>query len=482
MLYYCRPFTTLCVETMSSKEIQYRHHTTEQVFRLLDLIAICVSLFLALSLYPTVFTEIYLIILCFSLLSFMFAAEMTNLYHAQRGQAIKKHIGNILSAWLITFLMLLFLGYISKTSHDVSRIVLILWLLITPIQLYAWRFAFSLIQAQYFSDIKHFHKVAIIGANETGANIAEYIDKNPESGLLFIGFFDDRYGKKDRIKADYAHRIIGYFNDAVQQSQENKIDVIYITLPMSAEKRIAKLIEQLGNTTTAVHVIPDFFMYNLLRARWHSIGDYNALSIYDTPFYGAGSVVKKLEDIVLASFIIILISVPMIMIALAIKLTSPGPILFKQKRYGINGKEVSVLKFRSMTVCENTAIIKQASKNDVRITKLGAFLRKTSLDELPQFFNVIDGSMSIVGPRPHAVAHNELYRKEIDGYMLRHMVKPGITGWAQINGYRGETKDIKLMKKRIEYDLNYIRNWSLYWDLKIIVLTIFKGFINKNAY
>ena len=172
----------------------------------------------------------------------------------------------------------------------------------------------------------------------------------------------------------------------------------------------------------------------------------------------------------------------MLIIALTIKLTSPGPILFRQKRYGINGEEVTVLKFRSMTVCENNDIIKQATKNDARITKTGAFLRKTSLDELPQFFNVLEGTMSVVGPRPHAVAHNELYRKEIDGYMLRHMVKPGITGWAQINGFRGETKDIKLMEKRIEYDLSYIRNWSLYWDLKIIFITIFRGFVNKNAY
>jgi len=190
---------------------------------------------------------------------------------------------------------------------------------------------------------------------------------------------------------------------------------------------------------------------------------------------------KRFQDILLTTIILVIILLPMIAIAIAIKVTSGGPVLFKQRRYGIDGQEINVWKFRTMRVMENDGEIKQAKKNDPRVTKLGLFLRQTSLDELPQFFNVLQGSMSIVGPRPHAVSHNEQYRQLIKGYMHRHAVKPGITGWAQINGWRGETDTLGKMEKRIEYDLWYIRHWSLWLDLRIILLTIIRGFYNDKA-
>jgi putative colanic acid biosynthesis UDP-glucose lipid carrier transferase len=206
------------------------------------------------------------------------------------------------------------------------------------------------------------------------------------------------------------------------------------------------------------------------------------LSLHETPFAGADGWLKRLEDLVLATLIFLLIILPMLVIALAIKLTSPGPVLFKQHRYGLNGKIVEVWKFRSMTCCEDGDTIRQASKSDTRITPLGALLRRTSLDELPQFINVLQGTMSIVGPRPHAVVHNEQYRKLIRGYMLRHKVRPGITGLAQVNGWRGETDTLEKMEMRVKYDLAYMQNWSILLDLKIIFLTLFKGFTNPNAY
>ncbi|ENH1714789.1 exopolysaccharide biosynthesis polyprenyl glycosylphosphotransferase, partial [Escherichia coli] len=193
-------------------------------------------------------------------------------------------------------------------------------------------------------------------------------------------------------------------------------------------------------------------------------------------------VFKRIEDIIVSMLILILISPVLCVIAVTVKLTSKGPVIFRQTRYGMDGKPIKVWKFRSMTVMENDNVVTQATKNDVRVTKVGRFLRRTSLDELPQFFNVLLGGMSIVGPRPHAVAHNEQYRILIDGYMLRHKVKPGITGWAQINGWRGETDTLEKMQKRVEYDLEYIREWSVWLDLKIIFLTVFKGFISKTAY
>jgi putative colanic acid biosynthesis UDP-glucose lipid carrier transferase len=212
------------------------------------------------------------------------------------------------------------------------------------------------------------------------------------------------------------------------------------------------------------------------------VGNTQTISVYESPLSGLASLSKKCEDIIGGALILCAIAIPMLIISVLIKLDSPGPVFFKQKRYGLDGKAINVWKFRSMTVADNGAVVKQAVKGDARITKLGAFLRRTSLDELPQFINVLQGRMSIVGPRPHAIAHNEEYRNLIDFYMLRHKVKPGVTGWAQINGWRGETDTLEKMEKRIEFDLYYIRNWSLLLDIKIVYLTIFKGFVNKNAY
>ena len=223
-------------------------------------------------------------------------------------------------------------------------------------------------------------------------------------------------------------------------------------------------------------------MFELLHARSESINGLASISIFDSPMDGASRVVKRVEDIVLSSLILLMIALPLVLIAIAIKLTSPGPVLFRQRRYGLDGRPIMVWKFRSMSVQENGDNVRQATRNDARITPLGAFLRRTSLDELPQFFNVLRGDMSIVGPRPHAVAHNEQYRKQVSGYMLRHKVKPGITGWAQINGWRGETDTLDKMQKRVEFDLEYIEHWSIWLDIKIILLTLFKGFLNKNAF
>jgi putative colanic acid biosysnthesis UDP-glucose lipid carrier transferase len=228
--------------------------------------------------------------------------------------------------------------------------------------------------------------------------------------------------------------------------------------------------------------VADFFMFNLLSAQWSTIGEIAIVSAHDTPFKGVDGVLKRIEDIVVGSMILLVIAIPMILVAIGIKLTSPGPVFFRQRRYGLNGKEIRILKFRTMTVLEDGPQIVQAKRGDARITKFGGFLRRTSLDELPQFLQVITGNISIVGPRPHAVAHNETYRALIRGYMLRHKVKPGITGWAQVNGWRGETPDVSWMEKRVKFDLQYIQRWTLLWDLKIILLTMFGRKKSDNAF
>ncbi|ENI2487256.1 undecaprenyl-phosphate glucose phosphotransferase, partial [Escherichia coli] len=255
----------------------------------------------------------------------------------------------------------------------------------------------------------------------------------------------------------------------------------YIAMNMNDELKMKELIKALTDTTCSVILIPDVFTFNILQSRTEEVNGIPVVPIFETPLNGINMVLKRLEDIILSVVILTLISPILIIISLCVKLTSPGPIIFKQTRYGMDGKPIKVWKFRTMVVMENDNVT-QATKNDVRVTKVGRFLRRTSLDELPQFFNVLFGGMSIVGPRPHAVIHNEQYRSLIEGYMLRHKVKPGITGWAQINGWRGETDTLEKMEKRVEYDLEYIREWSIWLDIRIIFLTIFKGFIGKAAY
>ncbi|HBT7891107.1 TPA: undecaprenyl-phosphate glucose phosphotransferase, partial [Klebsiella pneumoniae] len=274
----------------------------------------------------------------------------------------------------------------------------------------------------------------------------------------------------------------GDINTLINDAKAGSVDRIYIALGAEQSKQIKNIARELTNTTCSVLLVPDLFTFNILQSRTEEINGVPVVPLFDTPLNGINMVFKRMEDIIVSSIILLLISPILIIISCIVKFTSPGPVFFRQIRYGMDGKPIRVWKFRSMTVMENDSKVVQATKNDVRVTKVGKFLRSTSLDELPQFFNVLFGQMSVVGPRPHAVAHNEQYRSLIQGYMLRHKVKPGITGLAQINGWRGETDTLEKMEKRIEYDLLYIRGWSIWLDLKIIFLTVFKGFINKSAY
>jgi putative colanic acid biosynthesis UDP-glucose lipid carrier transferase len=294
------------------------------------------------------------------------------------------------------------------------------------------------------------------------------------------GFFDDR--ATDRIDGSARDRVLGSVEELADYVKKNRVDLIYVTLPMSSQPRIMKLCNELRDTTASIYFVPDIFVFDLIQGRMDSIGGIPVMAVCETPFFGVNAMVKRLSDIVLATLILILISPALLAIAAIVKLTSPGPALFKQRRYGLDGREVIVYKFRSMRVAEDGAVVKQATKDDPRVTPFGAFMRRTSLDELPQFINVLQGRMSIVGPRPHAIAHNEQYRKLVKGYMLRHKVRPGITGWAQVNGMRGETETVDKMMMRIEYDLEYLRHWSLKLDLQIIWRTIFVVLGKQNAY
>jgi putative colanic acid biosynthesis UDP-glucose lipid carrier transferase len=240
---------------------------------------------------------------------------------------------------------------------------------------------------------------------------------------------------------------------------------------MVSQPRIIKLLDELRDTTASIYILPDIFLTDLIQGRMGQIDGIPVMAICESPFTGINSLLKRLTDIIFSLILLILMSPFLLVISIGVKLSSPGPIIFKQLRYGLDGNEIKVYKFRSMAVLEDDNVI-QVTKEDSRVTKLGAFLRKTSLDELPQFINVLQGKMSIVGPRPHAVVHNEIYRKLIKGYMIRHKVKPGITGWAQVNGLRGETETLDKMQARIEHDIDYLRYWSPRLDIYIIFKTL----------
>jgi putative colanic acid biosynthesis UDP-glucose lipid carrier transferase len=308
--------------------------------------------------------------------------------------------------------------------------------------------------------------------------LVRWIDDNPWVGTKVLGFFDDK------LTGEVAgFPILGKLTSIPTYLRDNNTDVVYLTLPWRAESKIQRLLKELADSTASIHIIPDIFFFDLIFGGSVTyLGNLPAISLRDTPLRGINSLIKKMEDILLASAILLFTSPIMLIIAIAIKLTSPGPILFKQWRYGLNGHPIRVYKFRTMTVCEDGYTFRQATKCDARVTRVGAFLRRTSLDELPQFINVLQGRMSIVGPRPHPVALNEEYRKLVPGYMLRHKVKPGITGLAQINGWRGETDTFEKMEQRVEQDLEYLRRWSFVLDLKIIAKTLLNGAWRANAY
>ena len=327
------------------------------------------------------------------------------------------------------------------------------------------------------------HDTAIVvGANELGRTFARSLLR-PQAlqPVRVTAFFDDRAPARlgDSLEVPLTGRI-----DAVADFvRANRIDQIYIALPMASQPRILKLLDQLRDTTGSIFFLPDIFLYDLIQARVDTVGGLPVVAVCETPFHGTTGVIKRLSDVLIAAAALVLAGPLMIGIAIAIKLNMPGPVLFKQRRYGLDGEQIVVWKFRTMRVQEDGAVVRQATRDDERITPLGRFLRRTSLDELPQFFNVLQGRMSVVGPRPHAVAHNETYRKLIKGYMIRHKVKPGITGWAQVNGARGETDTVDKMQRRIEFDLEYLRHWSLRWDLAIVLRTVLQAIRgDKNAY
>ena len=453
-------------------------------YRLLDVLLIIAVLAACLSYFDHTMSKDWLIAGLLAAVFFAFLSESLELYRSWRVDSYVKMCGKTVMAWVSVCLLLLLIGYFAKVGEQYSRLVMGLWFTTTLLVLNFWRFTLRQVLIYLRVHGKNTRPAVIIGLTESGMRLQNDLRASSQLGIQVSGFY--RAEGTTEVPTSHPGRpnvnILGDVDDAVAAARAGELDLVYIALPMRDETLIGDILTRFADTTATVHILPDFFVANMLHARWHQVGQSNLLSIYDTPIEGFNSWLKRLEDLVLASIILLLLSPVMLFVAAGVYLSSPGPILFKQRRYGLDGRTIDVWKFRSMTTQDNGEKVQQATKNDVRITKFGGFIRRTSLDELPQLFNVLQGYMSIVGPRPHAVAHNEQYRGLINGYMLRHKVKPGITGWAQINGWRGETDTLDKMSKRIEFDLHYIRNWSIVLDLRILFLTVFRGFVSKNAY
>jgi Undecaprenyl-phosphate glucose phosphotransferase len=387
---------------------------------------------------------------------------------------------SVVSRWCLLIATLLLLGYATKTSSVFSRKVLFTWFILTPPTLVLVQLAVDILISRLLLSAGNMKRVVIAGADELGQTLALKIQSSPYSCLETEGFFDDR--GLERLTNNSSLPLLGKLGELADYVRTHNIDVIFVVLPIRNIQRVTDLLNQLHDTTASIYFVPDVFVFDLIQCRTSDINGMPIVSLCETPFQGSQGLIKTASDYAIASIILLLTSPILILIALAIRLTSPGSIIFKQRRYGLDGREIVIYKFRTMTVSEDSDHVRQVTRDDDRVTKVGAFLRKYSLDELPQFINVLQGRMSVVGPRPHAVAHNEEYRPLIKGYMMRHKVNPGITGLAQVMGYRGETSTVDAMQKRVECDLEYLRNWSLSLDLQIIFRTLRVVINDKMAF
>lgn len=459
----------------------YEHPALSLAKRLVNPLIVFLSLVAAAALEQQKFDGLHLLL---GILAFLVASQVFDGFEffespvsARRGNAI--YAINVLIAWMMVLGIVGTIGMLSGIVGDYNARVLGWWALITPWLLFAGH---SLVRG-YLEVLRgqgNIRRSVIVGANELGRKLADRIHQQRSLMMRVEAFFDDRSG--NRCENELKNVTFGGIDDVSRYVAEHEIDLVYITLPLFDHPRVVDLVNSLRDTTASIYFVPDVFIFDLVQARLDNVNGIPVISVFETPLTGINAVQKRVFDIVAASLILLAVAPVMMLIAMLVKATSKGPVIFKQRRYGVDGDEILVYKFRSMSVCEDSQIVTQATQNDARVTRVGAILRRTSLDELPQFFNVLQGTMSIVGPRPHAVAHNEHYRKLIHGYMWRHKVKPGITGWAQINGYRGETDTIDKMEGRVIHDIAYLKSWSLWLDLTIILKTMRLVLKDSRAY
>lgn len=453
------------------------------VHKVVDGLIIILALYISTSLYSVAFDGHYINAGIRAALIYLLFASANRVYGSWRISQLWPEIRSVTIAWSLTIVVMITLAFLTKTSGDYSRVVIVgnafgTWALLVSYRV-------LLRQALHYARRKGMNtrNLIIAGSGSAAKRMALAALESKWLGLTVVGFYDDSRPIGYVPLPQYPElQVLGSLVDMVEEVKRGGVDQVYLALPQHKTVELEFCVSHLADTTATVYIVPDMLTFELMHARWYSMSGMPVVSVYESPFNGVDGWLKRAEDIVLSSLILLLIALPMLLIAIGIKLSSPGPVIFKQRRYGLNSHVVEVWKFRTMRVCEDGDVVPQARPGDSRVTPFGAFLRRTSLDELPQFFNVLQGGMSVVGPRPHAISHNEEYRKLVHGYMLRHKVKPGITGLAQVKGFRGETDTLDKMENRVRCDLEYIRNWTLWLDIKIVALTIIRGFNSKHAY
>jgi len=445
--------------------------------------------------YPLVFKTTHLFIVLFSY-SFIFylTTIFSPLYNSWRSETVVSELKNLVFYWLLSLVLFRFgIDYLLinvNVEKNINLEFALFWQLTIITLMVSYRVLLRYILRQIRANGLNSRKIVIVGTGKSATQFAAKINANSGLGFNLLGFYGEQVTNEDLHKSGVEKNkessyeisdLLGDYESLIFDAKNKNFDRIYIVLPLCQQYQTTELINKLSDTTVRVYIIPDLFTFELLHSKIENVVGIPSISIYSSPMQGVQSLIKRIEDIVLSVIIIVFISPFLLVLFGLVKTLSPGPAIFKQVRYGMDGKRFKVYKFRTMDMSKEQNIV-QATRNDPRVTRFGKYLRAHSLDELPQFFNVLKGQMSIVGPRPHAVDHNEEYRQLIQGYMLRHKMKPGITGWAQINGFRGETDTLDKMENRVKFDLEYIKKWSVLFDLYIVVISCFKGFKGKDVY
>lgn len=435
------------------------------------------------------FTPERLLILIFTISASYLVMVGTGLYVPDRGFTQNREIRRLLWAWTAVVLSVGLFAFATRIVNGVPR----LWVgpsaLLTLTGMVTFRLSLRMFLRYARKKGLNIQSIALVGINERSLNMARHLAESPWKGLAVTAMF-----YVDQVDADQRAHATASGVQTIQpldelgsyvenrRDAEQAVSQVWLSLPLEFATRMEEVNETLKDSSVDVCYLPDSFTKTLMEGEVTDYGEMSLVNISTVRKFPYAEFLKRCFDFVFSLVVLILVSPVLLAVAIAIRVDSPGPIIFQQRRYGMDGQVIKVWKFRTMKVLEDGNVVRQAQRNDPRITRVGAILRHTSLDELPQFFNVLQGRMSVVGPRPHPVAHNEEFRKRISGYMMRHKFKPGITGWAQVNGWRGETDTLDKMQKRIDYDLQYIRNWSVWFDIKIIFMTLVKGFSGKNVY
>ena len=458
-----------------------KHHSNVFIFtmRLLDPVAIFAA---AITSYWLCYETFEMggddkISIAFGIIFSFLMFDRLSLYRPWRGSSVTDELKVLTSAWVATSTGVVIMTLISQPDNRSALIWVLSWMVIAWMLLVVFRSILRVTLRVMRSRGLNQRHVVLIGLSELGAKVAQQIRNSPWSGLNVVGYFDDR--TKPRKTETHNLRMLGGIKDIAEYVEQKHIDQVWLAYPLNAVDRAEKVNHELRNSTVDIRFVLDIYAFDLLNHSMSEVAGVPVLNLSTSPMSGIGRFIKALEDRVIALLILVLTSPVMLAIAIGVKLSSPGPVLYRQERVSWNNKPFMMLKFRSMpTDAENESGPVWAKMGENRATTFGSFLRRTSLDELPQFLNVLKGDMSIVGPRPERPFFVQQLKEEVPGYMKKHMVKAGITGWAQVNGWRGNTD----LGKRIEHDLYYINHWSLWFDLRIIWLTLLRGFAHKHAY